>query len=145
MSWKSISKSKYSQLLGTLETNNKDNKDYYRMTVGQSHLNAGNFAHGGFLMSFLDNVMGNAAYKSFNNNPCVTISMSTHFTQSASLGDELIGQPIIEKKTNTLSFVKCQVFSNNNLIVSGSGIWKIVNFKKNKNVSDKIKLDDGGW
>jgi acyl-coenzyme A thioesterase PaaI-like protein len=115
------------------------------MIVDQSHLNSGNFAHGGFLMSFLDNVMGNAAYKSFNNSPCVTISMSTHFTQSASLGDELIGQPVIEKQTKTLSFVKCQVFSSNNLIVSGSGIWKIVNIKRDNNVSDKIKLNDGGW
>jgi len=145
MSCKSISKSQYSQLLGTLETQNIDNKDYYRMIVDQSHLNSGNFAHGGFLMSFLDNVMGNAAYKSFNNSPCVTISMSTHFTQSASIGDELKGQPIIEKKTKTLSFVKCQVFSNDDLIVSGSGIWKIVNLRKEYNVSNKIKLDDGGW
>ena len=118
MSWKSISKSHYSQLLGNLETQNIDNKDYYRMIVDQSHLNSGNFAHGGFLMSFLDNVMGNAAYKSFNNSPCVTISMSTHFIQSASIGDELKGQPIIEKKTKTLSFVKCQVFSNDDLIDS---------------------------
>ena len=145
MSWKSISKSQYSILLGTLETQNKDNKDYFRMIVDKSHLNSGNFAHGGFLMSFLDNVMGNAAYKSFNNTPCVTISMSTHFTQSASLGDELIGQPIIEKKTKTLSFVNCQVFSKDNLIVSGSGIWKIINFKKNNTFTEKIKKDDGGW
>ena len=145
MPWKSISKSQYSQLLGSLETKNENNKDYYRMSVNHSHLNAGNFAHGGFLMSFLDNVMGNAAYKSFDNSPCVTISMSTHFTQSASLGDELIGQPIIEKKTKTLSFVNCQVFSKDNLIVSGSGIWKIINFKKNNTFTEKIKKDDGGW
>ena len=32
-----------------------------------------------------------------------------------------------------------------NLNVSGSGIWKIVNFKKVNNISDKIKKDDGGW
>ena len=51
----------------------------------------------------------------------------------------------IEKKTKTLSFVKCQVFSKDNLIVSGSGIWKIVNFNKVNNISDKIKKDDGGW
>jgi len=102
-------------------------------------------APGGFLSAFLDNVMGNAAFKSFDNKPCVTISMSTHFTYSASMGDELIGQPIIEKKTKTLSFVKCQVFSKDNLIVSGSGIWKIVNFKKVNNINDKIKKDDGGW
>ena len=103
MSWKSISNSQYSKLLGSLETKRENDKDYYRMIVLKSHLNSGNFAHGGFLMSFLDNVMGNAAFKSFDNKPCVTISMSTHFTYSASMGDELIGQPIIEKKNkNTL-------------------------------------------
>jgi len=98
-----------------------------------------------FLMSFLDNVMGNAAFKSFDNNPCVTISMTTHFTQSASAGDELIAQPIIEKRTKTLSFVKCEVFSKDNLIVSGSGIWKSANWKNVQSVKDKILKDDGGW
>lgn len=129
MNWKAISNSQYSKLLGQLETKQEDGKDIYRMFVENTHLNSGNFAHGGFLMSFLDNVMGNAAFKSFNNTPCVTISMTTHFTLSASCGDELIGHPIIEKRTKTLSFVKCQVFSKDNLIVSGAGIWKIVNFK----------------
>ena len=145
MNWKAISNSQYSKLLGQLETKQEDGKDIYRMFVENTHLNSGNFAHGGFLMSFLDNVMGNAAFKSFNNTPCVTISMTTHFTLSASCGDELIGHPIIEKRTKTLSFVKCQVFSKDNLIVSGAGIWKIVNFKKEMNVSDKIESDDGGW
>ena len=145
MNWKPISNSQYSKLLGQLETKQDDGKDIYRMFVENSHLNSGNFAHGGFLMSFLDNVMGNAAFKSFNNTPCVTISMTTHFTHSASCGDELVGHPIIEKRTKTLSFVKCQVFSKDSLIVSGVGIWKIVNSKKEMNVSDKIESDDGGW
>jgi acyl-coenzyme A thioesterase PaaI-like protein len=115
------------------------------MLVNNTHLNSGNFAHGGFLMSFLDNVMGNAAFKSFDKAPCVTISMTTHFTHSASIGDELIAQPIIEKKTKTLSFVNCQVFAGDNLIVSGSGIWKIVHRKSTNTVNDKIIKDDGGW
>ena len=145
MNWKSISNSQYSQLLGPLETKNENGNDLFRMFVKESHLNSGNFAHGGFLMSFLDNVMGNAAYKSFDNTPCVTISMNTHFTFSAVEGDELIGIPIIEKKTKTLSFVKCQVFSKKNLIVSGSGIWKLVNWKKSKTITEKLASDDGGW
>ena len=125
MTWKLISKSSYSQLLGELETKLENNQHKYRMTVSEKHLNSGNFAHGGFLMSFLDNVMGNAAYKSFGNRPCVTISMNTHFTFSAQKGDELIGIPSIERMTKTLCFVKCQVFSNNEIIVSGNGIWTV--------------------
>ena len=145
MNWKSISNSQYSKLLGQLETASNDGKDFYRMFVNNTHLNSGNFAHGGFLMPFLDNVMGNAAFKSFDKAPCVTISMTTHFTHSASIGDELIAQPIIEKKTKTLSFVNCQVFAGDNLIVSGSGIWKIVHRKNTNTVNDKIIKDDGGW
>ena len=145
MSWKSISNSQYSNLLGQLEHKLEDEKDVYRMFVKKEHLNVGNFAHGGFLMSFLDNVMGNAAYRSFGNNPCVTISMNTHFTFSAKEDDELIGIPIIERMTKTLCFVKCQVYSNNEIIVSGNGIWKKVNNSSKKSVSQKIAVDDGGW
>ena len=145
MTWKLISKSSYSQLLGELETKLENNLHTYRMTVSEKHLNSGNFAHGGFLMSFLDNVMGNAAYKSFGNRPCVTISMNTHFTFSAQKGDELIGIPSIERMTKTLCFVKCQVFSNNEIIVSGNGIWKLVKITSMKTVKDKKLDDDGGW
>ena len=145
MTWKVISKSSYSQLLGVLETKLENNHNKYRMIVAEKHLNSGNFAHGGFLMSFLDNVMGNAAYKSFGNRPCVTISMNTHFTFSAQKGDELIGIPSIERMTKTLCFVKCQVFSNNEIIVSGNGIWKLVKTSSMKTVKDKKLDDDGGW
>jgi acyl-coenzyme A thioesterase PaaI-like protein len=98
MSWKSISNSQYSKLLGPLETKRENDKDYYRMIVTESHLNSGNFAHGGFLMSFLDNVMGNAAFKSFDNNACVTISMTTHFTQSASAGTNSSHNLLLKKE-----------------------------------------------
>ena len=145
MTWKLISKSSYSKLLGELETKLENNQHKYRMTVSGKHLNSGNFAHGGFLMSFLDNVMGNAAYKSFGNRPCVTISMNTHFTFSAQKGDKLIGIPSIERRTKTLCFVKCQVFSNNEIIVSGNGIWKLVKTSSMKTVKDKKLDDDGGW
>ena len=145
MTWKLISKSSYTQLLGELETKSEDNQDKYRMFVTEKHLNSGKFAHGGFLMSFLDNVMGNAAYKFFGNKTCVTISMNTHFTFSAQKGDELIGLPTIERMTKTLCFVNCKVFSKNEIIVSGSGIWKLVKTSSIKSVKDKKADDDGGW
>ena len=135
MNWKSISNSQYSQLLGPLETKNENGKDSFRMFVKESHLNSGNFAHGGFLMSFLDNVMGNAAYKSFDNNPCVTISMNTHFTFSAVEGDELIGIPVIEKKKKNFFFFKFQIFLKKKLNLYWNGILKILNLKKMKNIN----------
>jgi hypothetical protein len=71
--------------------------------------------------------------------------MNTHFTFSAQKGDELIGIPSIERMTKTLCFVKCQVFSKKEIIVSGNGIWKLVKTSFSKSVKDKKADDDGGW
>ena len=65
------------------------------------------------------------------------------------LGVNLIQQaallfPNSEEQIN-LSFVKCEVFSKDNLIVSGSGIWKSANWKNVQAVKEKILKDDGGW
>lgn len=117
----------------------------FKMTVTEKHLNSGNFAHGGFLMSLLDNTMGNASFLSFNRNPCVTISMTTHFTHSASFNDELVIKPVVEKRTKSLCFVKAQILCNNEVIASGTGIWKLVKMKLDKSVNQKLKEDDGGW
>jgi hypothetical protein len=47
--------------------------------------------------------------------------------------------------TKTLCFVKCQVFSKKEIIVSGNGIWKLVKTSLSKSVKDKKADDDGGW
>jgi hypothetical protein len=115
------------------------------MTFSENHLNSGNFAHGRFLMSFLDNGMGNAAYKSIGNRPCVTVSMTTPFAFSAPKRDELIEVPSIDRMTKTLCFVHCQEFSNHAIIVSGHGIWILVQTSSMTTVAHKSLHDDGGW
>ena len=47
--------------------------------------------------------------------------------------------------TKTLCFVNCKVFSKNEIIVSGSGIWKLVKTSSIKSFKDKKEDDDGGW
>lgn len=145
MSWKSISNSNYSVLLGDLLMQMNGDNPVFKTIVSDKHLNSANYAHGGFLMSLLDNTMGNASFLAFEKNPCVTISMTTHFIKAASNGDELIIKPIVEKKTNSLCFMKAEILCNNQIIASGTGIWKVMNKKLPKSVTQKLKDDDGGW
>ena len=63
MSWKSISNSNYSVLLGDLLMSMDADNPIFKTTVLDKHLNTANYAHGGFLMSLLDNTMGNASYR----------------------------------------------------------------------------------
>tara|TARA_X000001036_G_scaffold384448_1_gene378424 strand:- start:521 stop:952 length:432 start_codon:yes stop_codon:yes gene_type:complete len=143
MSWKSISNSNYSVLLGDLHIKIENEKPIFKMKVLEKHLNSADYAHGGFLMSLLDNAMGNACFLAFGKNPCVTISMTTHFIKAASLGDELIVKPLVEKKTNTLCFVKSEILCKDEVLASGTGIWKLA--KLNKTIKQKLTEDDGGW
>lgn len=145
MSWKSISNSNYSVLLGNLLMQIEDGKPIFKTTVLEKNLNSANFAHGGFIMSLLDNAMGNACFLAFDKTPCVTISMTTHFIKATAEGDELIIKPVVEKKTNSLCFVKSEILCNKEIIASGTGIWKLVKMKLTKSVEQKIKEDDGGW
>ena len=145
MNWKSISNSNYTKLLGDLKISEETNPFSYSILVEDKHLNSGNAAHGGFIMSVLDNVMGNAAHRSFENKAVVTISMTTHFVTGAKSGDLLICQPFIEKRTNTLSFVHAELRSKNEIIATGSGIWKLIQKAEIKPISQKLKEDDGGW
>ena len=52
MTWKLISKSSYTQLLGELETKSENNQDKYRMFVTEKHLNSGKICTWRFLNVF---------------------------------------------------------------------------------------------
>ena len=112
---------------GGLLFRNVSNSNYeFKTTINENHLNAAGIPHGGFLCSLVDAGAGTAAHRIAKNAPCVTISLDVKFIGSSKIGDEIIGNVKIQKKTNTLVFLICELKSNNNIIVSASGVWKIL-------------------
>ena len=51
----------------------------FKATVTENHLNAAGITHGGFIAAFVDAGAGSAAYKSADQNTCVTISLEIKF------------------------------------------------------------------
>lgn len=101
----------------------------FKSTIGINHLNAANITHGGYLSALIDAGAGTAAHRAAGNAPCVTISLDLKFIGASKAGDEIIGFTKIQKKTNSLVFLTCELKCNNKIITSASGVWKILKIK----------------
>ena len=111
---------------GVLFRNISDSEYEFKSTITENHLNVAGITHGGYLSALVDAGAGTAAHRAAENAPCVTISLDLKFIGASKVGDEIIGSVKILKKTNTLVFMFCELRSNNKIITSASGVWKIL-------------------
>ena len=106
---------------------NISNTEYeFKSIIRESHLNAANITHGGYLSALVDAGAGTAAHRASENSPCVTISLDLKFIGTSKIGDEICGHVKILKKTKTRVFLFCELKCNDKIITSASGVWKIL-------------------
>ena len=103
-----------------------ENEYEFKATIKENHLNAAGIAHGGFISAFVDAGAGTAAHRSADQNPCVTISLELKFISPVKLGQELIGKAKIQKKTKSMVFLTCELTTQNKIVATASGVWKIL-------------------
>ena len=121
----------YSAHVGGLKLKKIDDLNFeYYAKVKEIHLNTAKMAHGGFLTFIADTGMGNAAHQVAGNKRCVTISLEMKFISAGKLGDKLTAKVKVQKKTNTLVFLTCEISNDESIIAVTSGVWKIL--KSNK-------------
>ena len=112
--------------IGGLSLNKLDAGNFdLSIVVREIHLNSGKIAHGGFLSTIADTAMGTAAHM-VSNKRCVTISLEMKFISAGLLNQTLNGKVKIQKKTNSLVFITCEISSSELIIVTASGVWKIL-------------------
>ena len=110
--------------IGGLNLKKVDDLNYeFSVEIKEFHLNSGKIAHGGFLSTIADTGMGTAAHKVAGDKRCVTISLDMKFISAAKIGQKLKGKIKILKKTKTLVFISCEIFSLEMIICSSSGVW----------------------
>ena len=103
-----------------------ENEYQFKATINENHLNAAGITHGGFIAAFVDAGAGTAAHRSASNSPCVTISLELKFISAVKLGQELIGNTKIQKKTKTMVFLTSELTTGNRVVATASGVWKIL-------------------
>ena len=114
---------------GVLFRNISEKEYEFKSVINQNHLNAAGITHGGYLAALIDAGAGTAAHRSAENAPCVTISLELKFIGATKVGDEILGNVKILKKTKTLVFLFCELKCDNKIITSASGVWKILKIK----------------
>ena len=103
-----------------------ENEFEFKTTIEENHLNTAGITHGGYISSIIDAGAGTGAHRVVNNSSCVTISLDIKFIASTKLGDEINGFVKILKRTKSMVFLICHLKSNEKIIASASGIWKIL-------------------
>ena len=112
--------------IGGLSLKKLDTSNFeFSVVVKEIHLNTGKTAHGGFLSTIADTGMGTAAHM-VSNKRCVTISLEMKFISAGILNQTLSGKIKIQKRTNSLVFITCEIFNPGGVVVTASGIWKIL-------------------
>ena len=102
------------------------NEYEFKVTINENHLNAAGITHGGFIAAFVDAGAGTAAHRVADNKPCVTISLELKFISAIQLGQELVGTTKIQKKTKSMVFLTCELITENKIVATASGVWKIL-------------------
>ena len=112
--------------IGDLDFKRIDENNYsFSTVIKEIHLNLGKITHGGYLSTIADTGMGTAAHM-VSNKRCVTISLEMKFISASVLDQALSGKVIIQKKTNSLVFITCEIFNSEVIVVTASGVWKIL-------------------
>ena len=111
---------------GVLFRNISETEYEFKSTINQNHLNAAGITHGGYLSALVDAGAGTAAHRSAENAPCVTISLNLKFIGPSKIGDEIIGNVKILKKTKSLVFLFCELKCEDKIITSATGVWIIL-------------------
>ena len=112
--------------IGGLDLKKIDENNYsFSVIIKEIHLNSGKITHGGYLSTIADTGMGTAAHM-VSNKRCVTISLEMKFISVSLLGQILNGKVEIKKKTNSLIFITCEIFNSEGIVVTASGVWKIL-------------------
>ena len=104
-----------------------ENEFEFKTTIKENHLNTAGITHGGYIATIIDSGAGTGAHRVANSSQCVTISLDIKFIASTKLGDEINGFVKILKRTKSMVFLICYLKSNEKIIASASGIWKILN------------------
>ena len=103
-----------------------DNKYQFKAKINENHLNVAGITHGGFIAALVDAGAGTAAHKSADGSPCVTVSLELKFISTVRLGQELVGETKIQKKTKSMVFLTCELTTTNKIVATASGVWKIL-------------------
>ena len=108
------------------ERNEPDGRFTRAFLVAEHHTNGMNNCHGGMLMAFADTVFGHPVGVKKRSHHWVTVRMLTDFISPARLGEWVEGTAEVVGEVDDLYTVKGRIWTGDRLIMSGTGVFKMI-------------------
>ena len=109
-------------------SNQNDEGNFKFITkILDKHLNANGVAHGGFSMTLTDIFFGTLAFVASGKKLTSTVSLNCNFVSPGLQGEIVECEAKVTRTTRSMVFIDGNLMSNDKVIVSASGIWKILN------------------
>lgn len=111
-------------LVGPFYRRQEDDGPCYAFRAELRHTNVFKTVHGGMLVTFIDEIMGIAAWQAIGCHPCATISLTSDFIAAPSVGDWIEGRARLIRSTRSLVFMQGTLTVREAVVLSANGIWK---------------------
>lgn len=98
----------------------------YGFLADARHKNHRGIVHGGVLMTFADNSMGLTSWYANGEKPQVTAQLGVQFVAATHLGEFVEARCTVLRTTRTLVFVTALLSVGDRLVLSASGVWKLL-------------------
>ena len=102
----------------------------YGLLVEPRHENGVGVVHGGMLVTLLDQAISMLAWAANDQQPCTTIHLDSHFVSPSVAGDFIVARGEVVRKTSSLIFLRGTLSVNNQQVMYGQGIMKILHKKQ---------------
>jgi uncharacterized protein (TIGR00369 family) len=121
-----VNNTAFGELVGPIWRNDDNGKARFGFTVAPKHLNRSGNLHGGMLMTLADQAMAMAARQITGNKRHATIELNIQFVDGVKLGEFVVACPQVVRATRSVVFMEAKMFVGARLVVTTSGIWKIL-------------------
>lgn len=124
--WQIVNNTPFGDLVGPIWLREDGDRLRWGFVVEPKHLNRAGILHGGMLMTFADQSMAMTARRATGGKRHTTIELNTQFIGMGKLGDFVEAQADVVRATRSLVFMQVKMFVGDRVVVSASGIWKIL-------------------
>ncbi|MEH6402815.1 MAG: PaaI family thioesterase [Sneathiella sp.] len=118
---------KFPEKIGPIYYKKEEDGSYrFGFLPDESHTNYNGIVHGGMMMSFMDEVLGQTVWNSVSRKPCATISLNFDFVASGAVGEWLEMKCKITRQGVSIVFIRGELLAGDKIIMTADGIWKIL-------------------
>jgi uncharacterized protein (TIGR00369 family) len=124
--WKVVQNTAFGDLVGPIWMRDDGERQRFGFVVAPKHLNRAGNLHGGMLMTLADQSMAIAARKATGAKRHATIELQIQFVGGVRLGEFVEAHPEVVRATRDVVFMRATMFVGTRVVVTTSGIWKII-------------------